>query len=45
MVLGRDQDSSGKDDRDKVQNFIQRIQLIHQAVQEQLEKSQAQYKA
>jgi hypothetical protein len=45
MVFGREDDSSGRDDRDKAQQFIQRIQLIHQAVQEQLEKSQARYKA
>ena len=29
----------------KAMNFIDRIQLVHQAVQEQLEKSQGKYKA
>jgi len=41
MVFGREYDSSGHDDREKAQQFIQWIQLIHQEVQEQFEKSQA----
>ena len=45
MVFGRKDGSSGCNDRDKAQQFIQRIQLIHQEVQEQLEKIQARYKA
>lgn len=45
MVFGRYEDSIGQDDREKVQKFILQIQMIHQVVQEQLEKSQAQYKA
>jgi len=45
MVFGREDGSSGRNDKDKAQQFIQRIQLIHQVVQEQLEKSQARYKA
>ena len=35
----------GHNDADKALRFIQRIQAVHQAVQEQLEKSQAKYKA
>jgi hypothetical protein len=31
-------------DADKARRFIQQIQVIHQAVQEQLESSQAKYK-
>jgi hypothetical protein len=34
----------GNDDIDKAKKFIQNIQQVHQAVQEQLEKSQAKYK-
>jgi hypothetical protein len=34
----------GQDDVDKAKRFIQRIQQVHQEVQEQLEKSQAKYK-
>jgi len=45
MVFGREDGSNGCNDRDKAQQFIQRIQLIHQAVQEQLEKNHARYKA
>jgi hypothetical protein len=35
----------GHSDADKAMKFIQKIQLVHQVVQEQLEKSQAKYKA
>ena len=35
----------GHHDADKALKFIQRIQAVQQAVQEQLEKSQAKYKA
>ena len=45
MVFRKEEDDNGRDDRDKAQKFIQRIQVIHQAVQEKLEKSQARYKA
>ena len=45
MVFGREDGPSGCDDRDKAQRFIQHIQLIHQAVQGQLAKSQSRYKA
>lgn len=41
MVSGREDDSNRHNDTDKVQQFIQWIQLIHQEIQEQLEKSQA----
>jgi hypothetical protein len=34
-----------KDGIDKVKRFIQKIQQVHQVVQEKLEKSQAKYKA
>lgn len=45
MVFGKDEDGNGQYDRHKEWKFIQQIQVIHQAVQEQLEKSQAWYKA
>ena len=45
MVFGREDDSSGDDDRDKAQQFIQWNQLIYQAAQVKLEKIQVQYKA
>ena len=45
MVFGREDGSSGHNDKDKAQQFILRTQMIHQAVQEQLEKIQARYKA
>ena len=45
MVFGREDGSCGRNDKDKAQQFIQRIQMIHQVVQVQLEKSQACYKA
>ena len=45
LNYGREVDSSASKDEDKARRFIQRVQQVHQAVQEQLEKSQAQYKA
>lgn len=45
MGFGREEDSSEKNDRDKVWKFVQQIQMIHEEVQEKLEKSQAHYKA
>lgn len=45
MVFGGEDDSNGCNDRGKAQQFIQQIHLIHQAVQEQLEKSKSHYKA
>ena len=36
---------NGHNDVDMATRFIEQIQEIHRAVQEQLEKSQAQYKA
>jgi hypothetical protein len=35
----------GRNDANKAKNFIQNIQLVHQAIHEQLEKIQAKYKA
>jgi hypothetical protein len=45
LTFGKYVDSSEQRDEDKACKFIQRIQQVHQTVQEQLEKSQAQYKA
>jgi hypothetical protein len=45
FIFGKDVDSYEHRDEDKAQKFIQKIQMVHQAVQEKLEKSQAQYKA
>ncbi|KAH9300763.1 hypothetical protein KI387_012346, partial [Taxus chinensis] len=36
---------NGSSDSDKAKRFVQRIQQVHQYVREQLEKSQAKYKA
>ena len=44
-MYGRDVDSNEEINEDEAHKFIQRIQQVHQAVREQLEKSQAQYKA
>jgi hypothetical protein len=44
-MYGRDVDSNEEIKEDRACKFIQRIQQVHQAVREQLEKSQAQYKA
>ena len=40
-MYGRDADSN----EDRARKFIQRIQQVHQAIKEQLEKIKAQYKA
>ena len=45
FVFGKDIAVDGHNDVDKATKFIEQIQEIHQAVQEQLEKSQAKYKA
>ena len=44
FVFGKDTVKCGQVDADKAQKFIQQIQLIHQAMQEQLESSQVKYK-
>jgi hypothetical protein len=44
-LLGKIQVADGCNDADKAKKFIQKIQLVHQVVHEQLEKSQAKYKA
>jgi hypothetical protein len=45
FVFGKDIAVDGHSDVDKATKFIEQIQEIHQAVQEQLERSQAKYKA
>ena len=45
FVFGKEIAVDGHSDVDKVAKFIEQIQEIHKAVQEQLEKSQAKYKA
>jgi len=45
FVFGKDTTVEGHNDVDRETRFIEQIQEIHQAVQEQLEKSQAKYKA
>jgi hypothetical protein len=45
LMYGRDVDSNEERTEDRARKFIQRIQQVHQAVREQLEKSQAQYKS
>ena len=45
FVFGKDTTVDGHSDVDKATRSIEQIQEIHQAVQEQLEKSQAKYKA
>jgi len=45
FVFGKDTMVDGHSDVDKEARFIEQIQEIHQAVQEQLERSQAKYKA
>jgi GTP-binding protein EngB required for normal cell division len=44
-MYGRDVGSNEKRNEDRAYNFIQRIQQVHQAVREQLDKIQAQYKS
>jgi hypothetical protein len=45
FVFGEEGKEEGQDDVDKDKRFIQKIQHVHQAVQEQLEKIQSKYKA
>ena len=45
FVSGKDTIVEGHSDVDRATRFIEKIQEIHQAVQEQLEKIQAKYKA
>ena len=44
FIFGKDVAIDGHYDIDKAKKFIEQIQLVHQMVQEQLEKSQAKYK-
>jgi hypothetical protein len=43
--FGEEGKEDGHDDIDKAKRFIQKIKRVHQAIQEQLEKIQAKYKA
>ena len=45
LIFGKDFAIDGHSDIDKSKKFIEQIQLIHQIVQDQLEKSQGKYKA
>jgi hypothetical protein len=45
LMYGRDADVNEELIEDRARKFIQRIQQIHQAVREHLEKSKEQYKA
>eukprot|EP00253_Pinus_taeda_P010211 PITA_10211 len=45
FIFGKDVAIDGHRDIDKARNFIEQNQLVHQKVQEQLEKSQDKYKA
>jgi hypothetical protein len=45
FIFGKDIVVDGQYDIDRAEKFIEQIQSIHQVVQEQLEKSQAKYKA
>ena len=45
FVFGKDIVVDGHSDVDKATKFIEQLQETHQAVQEQLERSQAKYKA
>jgi len=45
FIFEKDVALYGHSDIDKIKKFIEKIQLIHQTVQEQLEKSQAKHKA
>jgi hypothetical protein len=44
FVFGKDIVIDGHYDTDRAKKFIEQIQLVHQMVQEQLEKSKAKYK-
>ena len=41
FIFGKDVEIGGHSDIHKAQNFIEKIQMIHQQVQEHLEKSQS----
>ena len=45
LIFEKDVVVDGRSDVEKEKKFIEKIQLIHQTVQEQLEKSQGKYKA
>ncbi len=45
VIFGKDVAIDGHSDIDKARNSIEQIQLVHQTVQEQLEKSEGKYKA
>jgi hypothetical protein len=45
LMYGRDADVNEEQTEDRARKLFHRIQQIHQAIREQLEKSQAQYKA
>ena len=45
LIFGKGVAIDGHSDIDKPRRFIEQIQLVHQRVQEQLEKSQGKYKA
>ena len=44
FIFGKDVSIDGHSDIDRAKKLIEQIQLMHQMVQEQLEKSQAKYK-
>jgi hypothetical protein len=44
LFFGEEGKVDGQDDTYKAKRFIQNIQQVHQAIQEQFEKSQAKYK-
>ena len=43
FIFGKDVAIEGHRDIDKARKFIEKIQLVHQKVQEKLEKSQGKY--
>ena len=45
FIFSNDVSTEGHKDIEKERNFIEQIQLVHQKVQEQLEKIQDKYKA
>lgn len=45
FIFGKDVAIEGHSDIDKERKFIEQIQLVHQKVQEQIQKSQGKYKA
>ena len=44
FIFEKDVEIYGNSDIDKARKFIEKIQIIHQQVQEQLEKSRSKYK-